>query len=255
MKAMIFAAGLGTRLRPFTLTAPKALYPLNGKPLLYWTVRKLKESGTVDEIVVNVHHFASRIVDYMGSEEFLSMSEGLEVNVSDESGCLLETGGGMLHAEKYLAGGRFLMYNADIVSNADLSALCASHADASLATLLTSHRQTGRYLLFDDEMCLCGWYNTVTGEVRSPHAGLDPSRCLKLAFAGIHVASPGIFDAARRLGFSGKFSITDLYVSACASYRIMGHFQDGLLLADAGKPENIGKAERILVGMYPGNDR
>lgn len=246
MKALVFAAGLGTRLRPFTLHAPKALYPLCGRPLLYWTVLKLKKSGVVDGIVVNVHHFADMVEDYLSCEEFRSMSRGMTVEISDESDCLLETGGGMLHAREYLSDGIFLMHNADIVSNADIRALAAVHCEERAATLLVSGRKSSRYLLFDSDMRLCGWYNAASGEVRSPYRDLLPSDCRMYAFSGIHAASAGIFRCAEELGFSGKFSITDLYVEACRDYLIKGHVQDDLCLADAGKPENMASAERII---------
>lgn len=250
MKALVFAAGLGTRLKPFTLHAPKALYPLCSRPLLYWTVLKLKRSGLIDGITVNVHHFATMIEEYLASEDFLSMSQGLDVSVSDESGCLLETGGGMLFAEKHLSGGPFMMHNSDIVSNADLPALAAAHDCGCMATLLVSERESSRYLLFDSGKYLCGWYNASTGEVRSPLGKIDPRDFRMLAFSGIHTASPGIFDCARDLGFSGKFSIVDLYVSACASYRIKAFVQENLVLADAGRPDNMRKAEQIVEKYY-----
>ena len=250
MKALIFAAGLGTRLKPFTLHAPKALYPLEGRPLIYWVVRKLIHSGLVDGIVVNVHHFADMIKEYLSGEEFRTMGGELGVEISDETDCLLETGGGMLYAERFLAGSPFVMHNSDIVSNADIPALVSSHRDGDMATLIVSARKSRRYLLFDDDSLLAGWYDASTGEVRSPYGRIEPGDYRMLAFSGIHVTSASIFDEVRSAGFTGRFSITDFYLASCRTCRIRAFEQDSLVLADAGKPENMPLARQIIDEFY-----
>ncbi|MBO4455512.1 MAG: nucleotidyltransferase family protein [Bacteroidales bacterium] len=241
MKAMVFAAGLGTRLRPITDTMPKALVPVCGKPLLYHTIRKLRDAG-YDEIVVNIHHFPEQIRKYLADNDF-----GVKIDISDESSALLETGGGILHARQFLAGGTepFLVHNVDIVSDLDIPWLRAQTPPGALATLLVSERQTRRYLLFDDDMRLAGWTDISTGEVRSPYPGLDASRCRRLAFGGIHSISPAIFGAFDALGFTGRFPIMDFYLSACARYPIYGVTPDQLTLVDVGKIETLAEAESI----------
>ena len=240
MKAMVFAAGLGTRLRPLTDTMPKALVPVAGKPLLYHVMNKLRRAG-YDEFIVNVHHFPEQIREYLASTDF-------KVQISDESEDLLETGGGILHAEKLILPCQepFLVHNVDIVSNLDLAWLQEKTRPEALATLVVSDRPTSRYLLFDDDLRLVGWTDTSTGEVRSPHPGLDPSKYRKLAFAGIHNLSPHIFDCMRAHGFSGRFPIMDFYLKVCASEPIYGATPENLQLVDAGKLESLAPAEEII---------
>ena len=237
---MVFAAGLGTRLRPLTDTMPKALVPVAGKPLLYHVMNKLRAAG-YDEFVVNVHHFPEQIREYLASTDF-------NVQISDESEELLETGGGILHAEKLLLPCQepFLVHNVDIVSNLDLAWLREKTHPEALATLVVSDRATRRYLLFDDGLRLVGWTDTATGEVRSPHPGLDASKYRKLAFAGIHNLSPRIFDCMRAHGFSGRFPIMDFYLKVCASEPIFGVTPENLQLVDAGKLESLAPAEEII---------
>ena len=231
---MVFAAGLGTRLRPLTDTMPKALVPVCGKPLLYHVLCKLRDAG-YDEITVNVHHFPEQIRKYLADNDF-----GVKINISDESSELLETGGGILHARQFLDGGEpFLVHNVDIVSNLSIPAFRAQMRPGALATLLVSERQTRRYLLFNDDMRLAGWTDISTGEVRTPYPGLDVSKCRRLAFGGIHNISPAIFSAFDALGFSGRFPIMDFYLRACAEYPIYGVAPDGLSLVDVGKPETL----------------
>ena len=164
MKAMVFAAGLGTRLRPITDSLPKALVPVCGEPLLYHTLRKLKAAGYT-HVVVNIHHFPDLIREYLASHDF-----GLQIGLSDESDALLETGGGIAHAEKLLMPTEepFLVHNVDIVSNLDIAWFRAQMRPDALATLLVSERKTQRYLLFNEEMRLVGWTHIGTGEVRTP---------------------------------------------------------------------------------------
>lgn len=237
---MVFAAGLGTRLRPLTDTMPKALVPIAGKPLLGHVMDKLRTAG-YDEFVVNVHHFPEQIREYLAHTDY-------NYKISDESSELLETGGGILHAENLILPAQepFLVHNVDIVSNLDLAWLREKTRPEALATLVVSDRPTRRYLLFDDDMRLAGWTDTSTGEVRSPHPGLDPSTYRKLAFAGIHNLSPGIFECMRAFGFSGRFPIMDFYLKACADLPIYGATPDNLQLIDAGKLESLPIAEEII---------
>ena len=244
MKAMIFAAGLGTRLRPITDTMPKALVHVCGKPLLYHTICKLRDAG-YDDIVVNVHHFPEQIREYLQAHDF-----GVKISISDEYEQLLETGGGILAARQLLAGeAPFLVHNVDIVSNLDLSLLRSATRPEDLATLVVSSRDTRRYLLFDDDMRLVGWTDTATGEVRSPFPGLDPSACHKYAFSGIHNISPSVFSVMDTLGFTGRFPIMDFYVKACAEYPIRGYLAEDLKMVDVGKLDTLPEAERICATL------
>ena len=251
MKAMIFAAGLGTRLKPITDTMPKALVPVCGQPLLYHVVTKLVSAGYGD-IVVNVHHFPDRIIHYLHSHDF-----GAKISVSDERGFLRETGGGIRFAAPLLLDEEipgqarndgkepFLVHNVDIVSNLDLRWLREQHRPDALATLVVSERKTQRYLLFEDDGRLKGWTNIATGEVRSPFPDIDPDKCRKLAFAGIHLISPAVFDAFDRLGFGERFSIVDFYLKACAEFPVYGVVPPDFTMVDVGKKETLSEAERV----------
>lgn len=268
MKAMIFAAGLGTRMKPYTDTMPKALVPVCGKPLLWHVINKLKKSG-ISDVVINVHHFASMIEDYIASESCF----GINVSISDERDLLRETGGGIRHAGKYLCPeaecclssgvssldsscnsclnsdachGSFLVHNADIISDLDVNWFEKSVREGALATLLVSERKTSRYILFDDDMRLVGWTNVSTGELRSPFADLDPSSCRKLAFSGIHIISNTVFPVFEREGFGERFPIMDFYLKVADRYPIYGVCADNLHLADVGKPDSIPLAEKII---------
>lgn len=239
---MVFAAGLGTRLRPITDSLPKALVPVCGEPLLYHTLHKLKAAGYT-EVVVNIHHFPNLIREYLSSNEF-----GLRVGISDESAQLLETGGGIQHARKLLEplDEPFLVHNVDIVSNLDIAWFRSQMKPGALATLLVSERKTQRYLLFrPEDMRLVGWTNIATGEVRSPFPNLDPSACLRYAFAGIHNISPAIFQAFETLDMPERFPIMDFYLTACDRYPIYGVVAPNLELVDVGKIDTLPEAERI----------
>lgn len=247
---MIFAAGLGTRLKPITDNIPKALVPVGGMPLIEHVARKLKASG-IEEAVVNVHHFADMLEDWVAGHEILPMK------VSDERERLLETGGAVLHARKHLEGcGTFLVHNVDIISDLDVRDLCSEVKPEALATLLVSERETARYLLFEPEtMKLVGWTNILTGEVRSPYAELDPASCRRLAFSGIHVMSDTVFEAMDRyVAENGlddgkqtpRFPVMDFYLSVCDRYDIYGVKADDLHLVDVGKLDTIQEAENML---------
>ena len=239
MKAMIFAAGLGTRLKPITDTLPKALVPVGGEPLLSHVIRKLVSAG-YDHLVVNVHHFPDQIIGYLQEHSF-----GVPIDISDERDMLLETGGAIAHARPMLEGEEpFLVHNVDILSNLDLAWFREQHRPEALATLLVSERETQRYLLFDGENRLAGWTNIATGEVRTPYPHLDVSACRRLAFAGIHILSPAVFEAMDALGFPARFPIMDFYLKACARYAIYAACPSALTLLDVGKLDTLAQAER-----------
>ncbi len=238
-QAMIFAAGLGTRLKPLTDTMPKALVRVGDKPLLQHTVDNLRQAG-MERIVVNVHHFANQITDYLaGHDNF-----GMDIRISDETAGLLETGGGIKKAAPLFApDAPILIHNVDILSNVDLAAFY-DEGKAHDATLLVSDRKTKRYLLFDDDMRLMGWTNIETGEVRSPHANLDPARCRRYAFSGIHLFSPRLFPQMETM--PDKFGIIDFYLKVCARADIRGCFKGDLRLMDVGKTDTLHEAEEFL---------
>ena len=238
MKAMIFAAGLGTRLKPLTDTMPKALVPVCGQPLLYHVLTKLVSAG-YDDIIVNVHHFPDQIIDYLCINDF-----GAKITISDERDFLRETGGGIKHVRPLLTE-PFLVHNVDIISNLDLKWLREQQQEDAVATVVVSERETQRYLLFDDDNRLKGWTNVKTGEVRSPFGDIDPAQYRKLAFAGIHLMSPAIFDAFDKLGFGDRFSIMDFYIRACADYPVYAAVPPDFKMVDVGKKETLSEAERV----------
>lgn len=245
---MVFAAGLGTRLRPITDSLPKALVPVCGEPLLSHVLKKLKASGYT-QVVVNVHHFADKIRKYLSDNDF-----GLDVKISDESSELLETGGGIAYARGLILPSEepFLVHNVDILSNLDIPWFRACMRPDALATLLVSERQTQRYLLFrPEDMRLVGWTNISTGEVKSPYKDLDPSACLRFAFSGIHNISPRIFGVFDEMGLSGRFPIIDFYLSVCERYPIYGVAVPELKIVDVGKLDSLAQAEEFVT-MLPG---
>ena len=239
MKAMIFAAGLGTRLKPLTDTIPKALVPLEGRPLLDWVINRLIAAG-FDEIVVNVHHFGQQVIDYLDWHPY-----NVAVTISDERKQLLDTGGGLLKAAPLFSADSSpsLIHNVDILHNADLPTFYVAGLKYS-ATLLVSERSTSRYLLFDESNRLVGWTNIITGEVRSPYADLNLSCLHKYAFSGIHTFSPHLFSLMK--GYQPKFSIIDFYLSVCDKVDIMGYPVNNLQLVDVGKLDSLKKAETFL---------
>ena len=240
MKAMIFAAGLGTRLRPLTDRMPKALVPVGGVPMLERVIGKLKAAGFT-EFVVNVHHFASQIEDFLAE----NCNFGVHIDISRETDHPLETGGGIRRAEPFLKDGRFLVHNVDILSDLDLRGFVAADDPSSLATLLvTDSEDTDRFLLFDDAMCLAGWINVRTGEVKSPYPDFDPSKYRRLSFCGIHVISPEVFELMR--AWPEKFSIIDFYLNMAATRKIRAVYAPGLKVIDIGSPEKLAEADRII---------
>ena len=235
MKAMIFAAGLGTRLKPLTDTMPKALVPVGGRPLLEILLEKLTRNG-FDDIVINIHHFADQIEQWCEGRG--------NIHLSDEREQLLETGGGIRHARPMLADcQRFLIHNVDILSNVNLHEFYEA-SQGQAATLLVSQRDTQRYLLFDKGNRLVGWTNIKTGEVKSPYPNLDTTKCQHLAFAGIHQMSTSLFPLMDH--WPERFSIIDFYLSICDVYPIYAYQQPGLRLIDVGKLDTLAVAEDFL---------
>jgi N-acetyl-alpha-D-muramate 1-phosphate uridylyltransferase len=236
MKAMILAAGLGTRLKPFTENHPKALLPINGKTLLQRNVEYLHAFG-VNNIIVNVHHFADQIIDTISENN----GWGCNVAVSDETAHVLETGGGLKKAACFFQDSLepFVLMNADILTDLDINAMKIHfNTNNVLATLAVTDRQTSRYLLFDENNILCGWFNNKTGEQKGKIGH-------KKAFSGIHIISPKIFDYIIE---EGKFSMIDLYLrlAACGHNIDFYDHNNGKLL-DVGKPESVHIAEEIFM--------
>lgn len=278
MQAMIFAAGMGTRLRPLTDTMPKALVEVDGKPLLEHVIVKLRDAG-FDHIVVNVHHFSNMVIDYLQSHDF-----GVDIKVSDETDKLLDTGGGLRKAAPLFNPEEdILIHNVDILSNADLRKFFIDGPKVTnygtgremraSATLLVSWRMTRRYLLFDHDMRLVGWTNIETGEVRSPYRwlrefgaahpeefktladhhdnievvhhllGYGRTTLQAFAFSGIHILSPALF---RRMDkYEDVFPIMDFYLDNCSTSLIKGYVQPGLNLIDVGKTDTLAQANQI----------
>jgi len=242
MKAMIFAAGLGTRLKPITDTLPKALVPVGGEPLLHHVIVKLREAG-YDDLVVNVHHFASLIEDYLATHDY-----GVKIQISDETEALLETGGGIAHARDLLLPTEepILIHNVDILSNLDLAWFRSQVRPEAVSTLLVSERKTSRYLLFGPDMRMMGWTNVSTGEVRSPYPPEALEGCKRYAFAGIHNVSPAIFKAFEDAAMPDRFPIMDFYIEQCKNHPFYGVVAQDLKLVDVGKLDSLYQAEEFL---------
>ena len=240
MNAFIFAAGLGTRLKPLTDTMPKALVPVAGKPLLAHVIEKLKAAGC-KKIVINIHHFGEMIMDYVKENN----NFGIDIVFSDEREMLLETGGAIKHAVNLLGDEPFLIHNVDIMSNVDLQALWSEHINSgSAATLLVSKRNSSRALLFNKESNLTAWTNKNTGEVKTPYENIEIACLEEFAFSGIHVFSPQLFKYFGE--YPEKFSIIDFYLNTCKSEKIKAFTQDGLQLLDVGKLDSLEKAEKFI---------
>lgn len=247
MKAMIFAAGLGTRLRPLTNNCPKALIEVGGEVMLGRVLRRVVEAG-VNEAVVNVHHLPQMIVDYLAANN----NFGITIHVSREDEMLLDTGGGLLAARDWLDGEEdILVHNADIFTNVDLKSMVAAHvATDADATLMAWERSSSRVLLVDSSGRMRGWSNLVTGEVRPENATDRYGMLRHLAFGGVHVVSPRIFSELDRYSsHSGSvFSITPFYTEVCRQLYINTYSPPPPLeWADIGRPEALNK----LRNKYP----
>lgn len=232
IKAMILAAGLGTRLRPITDTIPKALVKINGCTLLESAIRHLANYG-VKEIIINVHHLADQIIQYLDQNKHF----GLNITISDEKDQLLDTGGGLKKSSGFFAGREpFFVRNVDIISNLDLNSMMKYHVQShALATLAVRKRQTSRYFLFNPGHRLCGWTNLKTGEKILSYE--SSGNLEMLAFSGIQILNPEIFTLITE---EGKFSLTTLYLRLAKDHTIMGFMDKGSEWRDAGKePDEI----------------
>jgi NDP-sugar pyrophosphorylase family protein len=240
MKAMILAAGLGTRLRPLTSDRPKALVEIGGRSLLEITLSRLRTFG-VGEVIVNVHHFADVVVDYLKANNNFAM----RIEVSREE-ALLDTGGGLKKAAWFFLEDSsgldepFVLHNVDVISTIDLERMRQSHIErGALATLAVQERETSRYLLFDEQQDLCG---RRTGVDRASKVVRPAQQVEALAFSGIHIISPRIFSM---LTEEGAFSIIDSYLRLAAQgERILAFRADKYCWRDLGRPENVAQAEQ-----------
>ena len=237
MRAMLLAAGLGTRLKPFTDHHPKALAFVNGKSLLQRNVEYLRDQGITD-IIINVHHFADQVIRLVQ----LKNNFGMNITISDETDEVLETGGGLLKAGWFFNDGApFLLMNVDILTDLNIRHMVDSHNEAdSLATLAVTNRRTSRYLLFDEHKILCGWRNTITGAER---ISCEKNEYFPLAFSGIHIISPKIF---AKINMKGKFSMIDLYLALAKNECIRGYDHSGTKFMDVGTPASIMEVEKIF---------
>ena len=237
MKAMIFAAGLGTRLQPTTYNKPKALVEVGGKPLLEHLIRRLAASG-FDQIIINVHHFASQIIDFLQNNN----NFGIEITISDESARLLDTGGGLKKAAPFFDDEAFLLHNVDVISDIDLAHFLAVHRESrALATLAVRGRHSSRYLLFNHDNELCGWKNANDGTIRIVRG--KQAELIPLAFSGIHAIDPQIFTL---MPAEEKFSIIELYLALARKQKIVAYDHSPSYWQDVGNPQTLALAEKYF---------
>lgn len=231
---MILAAGLGTRLKPWTDNHPKALALVNGKSLLQRNVEYLQQFGIFD-LVVNVHHFAQQIIDAAQEQN----GWGSKISFSDETDAVLETGGGLKRAASFFKEvENFVLMNADILTNLNIAQMYEQHLkNKALATLAVTDRKTSRYLMFNEKKRLYGWMNNANGEIKG-------STGIKKAFSGIHIINTALLPLIEE---EGKFSIIDVYLRLCSSHNIMEYDHSKDLLQDVGKPESIALAEKLFL--------
>ena len=237
MKAMIFAAGLGTRLQPLSNYCPKALVKVNNKTLLEHSIKYLQQFGIYD-VIVNVHHFAPEIIETIND----NAGFGSQITISDESAQVLETGGGLKKAAHFFENEPvFVLTNVDVLTNLDLGKMIDRHlASGAMCTLAVMRRESSRHLLFDENMYLCGWENTSSGQLRICRSNMDTQ---PFAFSGISVLS---YSVLKQISFNGKFSLIDLYLHLAETNNFMGYDHTGNIFIDVGKPENIAKAEYLF---------
>lgn len=237
--AFIFAAGLGTRLKPLTDTMPKALVPLAGKPLLQWQVEKLRDAGITD-IVVNVHHFPDQIIDAVRANN----GWGTNIRISDERDQLLDTGGGLRKAWRDGLLGKdepVLACNVDILSNIDIKALIAQYGETGVSRLVVSERQTQRYLCFNGEDLLCGWTNIATGEQK----GFDGRH---LAFSGMQILNDDTLSRLQQID-EPKFSLIPFYLEIMKEVPLQAYVPSGYRMMDVGKINQIAEAEAFAESL------
>jgi len=238
MKAMILAAGLGTRLKPFTDEHPKALIVINGKTLLQRNIEYLAKFG-IKDVIINVHHFPEQI------KKILEKNKGFgsKITISDESDAILETGGGLKKASWFFKDSKqpFVVMNVDVLTDMDLKAMISEHKNLQpVATLAVTTRHTSRYFLFDEMPNLCGWRNEKTGEQKISR---EANKFYLKAFSGIHVISPKIFSLIK---MEGKFSMVDVYLEIAKAHTITAFDHSNTKFIDVGKPKSIAKAEELF---------
>ena len=242
MKAVLFAAGLGTRLGVITQSRPKALVEVGGRCMLYRVMDRLEAAG-VREFVVNVHAFADQVEAAL--DRYSALHPEVKLSVSDERGCLLETGGGLKKMERWLSDGPFLVHNVDILSDLDLSGLAqAGRGSGALATLAVRRTVSDRCFLFNAEGLLCGWENVRTGQKRISRPQEKDLR--RFGFMGIHYICPAIFPLFTE---TGAFSITDAYLRLASSHDIRMFEASDCEWIDIGSPEQLALAEKTLAGL------
>jgi len=239
MKAMIFAAGLGTRLKPFTDNNPKALAKINNMTLLQHSINYLQQYG-INDVIVNVHHFADKIETLLQEQNGF----GSNISISNERSEVLETGGGLKKAAHFFENEEaFVVLNVDVLTDLNLNKMIAAHRQRNvIGTLAVMDRVSSRKLLFDGEMYLAGWEHINTGERRIAR---ETSCYYPYAFSGIQVLSPKVFED---MPFEGKFSLIDVYLRLAVKHKLWGYNHTGDVFIDVGKPESIAKAE-ILFGQ------
>ncbi len=243
---LIFAAGLGTRLKPLTDRMPKALVPLAGKPLLQWQVEKLRDAGITD-IIVNVHHFPDMIIDTIRANQGWNCN----IAVSDEREMLLDTGGGLkkVRGERLKVKGEpILACNVDILSNIDLRALISAYERTGVSQLVVSQRETQRYLCFDEKDRLCGWTNIKTGEVRPNNGTWKIEDAQLLAFSGMQILSPDVLAMLDTMK-EDKFSLIDFYLSICEKAELKAFVPNDYRMMDVGKIDQIEEAETFAESL------
>ena len=234
MNALIFSAGLGTRLKPLTDTMPKALVPLAGKPLLQWQVEKLRDAGITD-IIVNVHHFPDMIIDTIRQNE----GWGCNIMISDERDLLLDTGGGL--KKVVMANEPILACNVDILSNINIQTLISAYARTNRSQLVVSERETQRYLCFDESERLCGWTNIKTDELK----GKDGRH---LAFSGMQILSEEAQILLKQMP-QDKFSLIDFYLKVMGEAELKAYVPKDYKMMDVGKIDQIEEAERFAESL------
>ena len=240
MKAMIFSAGLGTRFKPWTDSHPKALAVVKGKSLLQRNIEYLQKHGITD-VVVNVHHFADQLIESI----LKNKGWGSKITISDERDELLETGGGLLKAKEFFSPEeRFITCNADILTDLDINKLISFHTERkALVSFGVTTRKTSRYLLFDENDRLCGWRNATKGEDK---ISIEKNNYIEKAYSCVVIFDYDVFRLMDEKGFSGKFSLIDVYLALAAEHPIYGYDHTGGMLVDVGKPDSIAIAESFF---------
>lgn len=242
MEAMIFAAGLGTRLRPLTNNKPKAMVEVNGLPLIGHTILNLKHQG-VKQITVNVHHFAKQITDYIKAENNFN----IHINISDETKLLLDTGGGLKKAQPFFDGNQpIIVCNVDILTNLDISEMLKVHNTSNaIATLAIRNRSTSRYFLFNRKHNLVGWKNMKTQEVKMSRKAANPR---PIAFSGFQIISPTLLNHIQQ---QGKFSIVETYLQLAKRHKIKGYSHQEDYWIDVGKHDTLKQANHLIKTLNP----